>query len=108
VFRTKENDMARKVEVSLIDDMDGTVASETVKFGIDGLHYEVDLSDEHAEELRALLAQYIKAGRRATPFSAEDASEIRSWAQKKGFSVSDRGRLNQDIITAYRKAHGSR
>lgn len=100
--------MARKVEVSLIDDIDGSVATETVKFGVDGLHYEVDLSDEHAQELRDTLTTYIKAGRRATPFSAEDASEIRTWAQKKGYSVSDRGRLNQDIITAYRKAHGSK
>lgn len=100
--------MARKVEVSLIDDMDGSVAAETVKFGVDGLHYEVDLSAEHAKELRNSLSAYIKAGRRATPFSAEDAAEIRSWAQKKGFDVSDRGRLNQDIISAYRKAHGSK
>lgn len=100
--------MARKVEVSLIDDLDGTVAAETVKFGVDGLHYEVDLSSGHAKELRAALNTYIKAGRRATPYSAEDAAEIRSWAQKKGFEVSDRGRLNQDIISAYRKAHGSK
>jgi hypothetical protein len=100
--------MARKVEVSLVDDLDGSSATDTVKFGLDGLHYEVDLSPEHAEELRASLRPYIKAGRRATPYSAEDAAEIRRWAQKKGFDVSDRGRLNQDVIMAYRKAHSGR
>jgi len=100
--------MARKVEVSLIDDLDGSVATGTVRFGIDGKHYEVDLSDEHASELRGLLEPYIKVGRRGTPFSSEDASEIRAWAQKKGYVVSDRGRLNQDIIAAYRKSHGSK
>lgn len=100
--------MARKVEVSLVDDLDGTSATDTVRFGLDGLHYEVDLSPEHAEELRAALQPYIKAGRRATPYSAEDAAEIRAWAQKKGFDVSDRGRLNQDVILAYRKAHAGR
>jgi hypothetical protein len=100
--------MARKVEVSLVDDLDGSSATDTVKFGLDGLHYEVDLSTEHAEALREALRPYIKAGRRATPFSAEDAAEIRSWAQKKGYDVSDRGRLNQDVIMAYHKAHSGR
>lgn len=104
----KGQNMARKVEVSLIDDIDGSVAAETVKFGVDGLHYEVDLSEGHAKELREAMAPYIKVSRRATPYSAEDAAEIRAWAQKKGFQVSDRGRLNQEIIAAYRKAHGSK
>jgi len=100
--------MARKVEVSLVDDLDGSTAAETIRFGVDGLHYEVDLSEEHIQDLKDALEPYIKAGRRAMPYSAEDASEIRQWAQKKGFQVSDRGRLNQDIIAAYRKAHGSK
>ena len=36
--------MARKVEVQLIDDSDGSKSEETVTFAIDGINYEIDLS----------------------------------------------------------------
>ena len=56
--------MARKVEVHLLDDIDGTAADETVRFSISGTNYEIDLNAKHAEELRACLAKFILGGRR--------------------------------------------
>src|SRR3954453_11594086 len=57
--------MAQRVNVVLVDDIDGSDAAETVTFGLDGVQYEIDLSDGHADELRAALALYIGHGRRA-------------------------------------------
>ena len=37
--------------VSLIDDFDGTKASETVRFSLDGKNFEIDLSKSNANEL---------------------------------------------------------
>jgi hypothetical protein len=56
--------------VRLVDDVDGSVAAETVHFGIDGVSYEVDLSAANAAELRGLLRRYVAAGRRAVATAA--------------------------------------
>ena len=40
--------MAQKVNVILIDDIDGSEATETVSFGLDGTQYEMDLNLQHA------------------------------------------------------------
>ncbi len=57
--------MAQKVLVSLVDDLDGSEAEETVEFGLDGVSYQIDLSSDNAEELRDALAQYVEHARRA-------------------------------------------
>ena len=44
--------MAQKVEVLLVDDIDGGEADETVSFSIDGTSYEIDLSKKNAAKLR--------------------------------------------------------
>ena len=44
--------MAQHIFVSLVDDIDGSEADETVQFALDGVTYEIDLSAENAEELR--------------------------------------------------------
>ncbi len=61
--------MAQKVQTLLIDDLDGGEAESTVRFGLDGTEYEIDLSAEHAEALRKALGPYVNAARR-TPGSA--------------------------------------
>lgn len=97
--------MARQVQVTLIDDIDGTPADSTVYFGFEGLHYEIDLSQANLNKLRDFLRPYIKAGRRSAPRSSDEAARIRAWAKDKGYEVSNRGRLHQDIIAKYREAH---
>ncbi len=58
--------MARKVQVLLEDDIDGTPGAETVVFSLDGKSYEIDLSEKNAEKLREAFAPWIGAGRRVS------------------------------------------
>jgi len=110
--------MAQQTKVTMIDDLDGaSEAVETVRFGLDNTVYEVDLSDEHAGELRTVLQHYADAGRRmggtrrsasarpkaqptATP-SAPAPDEIRAWARDQGLEVSTRGRISTKVREAY-------
>ncbi len=57
--------MAQKIHVELVDDVDGSPAAETVSFGLDGVQYQIDLSEGNATALREALAPYIGHGRRA-------------------------------------------
>ncbi|MGJ9373292.1 histone-like nucleoid-structuring protein Lsr2 [Nesterenkonia sp. CF4.4] len=97
--------MAQKVEVVLVDDLDGSEAKEAVTFGLDSRFYEIDLSDDHAKELRETLKKYVRKGRATAPPSPQnEARQIRQWAVKNGYQVSGRGRLHRDIVEAYRNA----
>lgn len=109
--------MAQKVEVTLVDDLDHSPADENVTFGLDGVNYEIDLSADHARELRDALARYIESGRRSGgrtsrgrgPAAAKgksDVGEIRAWARENGYNVHDRGRIQADIREAYYAARG--
>jgi len=105
----------------LVDDIDGALLEvgegETVHFSLNGVAYEIDLTNSHAEELRAALAPYINAGRRASAGSSRAAAprrraarnsevgEIREWAKAQGLKVSERGRIAADVMEAYRAAH---
>lgn len=106
--------MARRVEVHLIDDITQEAAAETVTFALDGIIYEIDLSEDNALKLREDFASWISSarrtgGRRRTSKSSTgpvqgDTQEIRAWAQKNGYSVSDRGRIPAAITEAYAAA----
>jgi len=108
--------MAQKVEVRLIDDLDGKEANETISFGLDGSNYEIDLSAKNADKLRGAFATYVgvarkagripaKAGRRRSGGSAtadrEQNQAIREWAKKQGLNVSERGRIPAEIVEKY-------
>ena len=57
--------MAQKMQTLCTDDLDGSEADGTVRFGLDGADYEIDLNTAHAQELRNALARYVSAARRA-------------------------------------------
>jgi hypothetical protein len=114
--------MAQKVTVTLVDDLDGSQAEETVEFGLDGASYIIDLSGDNAGRLREALDEYVEHARRAggrkraagrpaavgrapRPASAdrEQNQAIREWARKQGMNVSDRGRIPADVLEAYHK-----
>lgn len=107
--------MAQRVEVVLVDDLEGGPASETVQFGLDGVAYEIDLSTENASRMRDAIAPYIGharrvGGRRASARSARKApasetAQIRSWAREQGLPVNERGRIPADIVAQYEAAH---
>jgi hypothetical protein len=110
--------MAQKIQTLFIDDIDGGEAEGTVRFGLDGSEYEIDLSAQHNEELRATLATYVaharKTGgtaRRATArggrkSSAIDNVAVRSWARDNGYDIKERGRVPADLVAKYREATG--
>ena len=50
--RSQEAGVATKITVVLEDDLDGGPADETVRFGLDGVEYEIDLSKQHARTFR--------------------------------------------------------
>ena len=112
--------MAQKVQTFLIDDLDGSEAEDTVLFGLDGTQYEIDLSTDHAKELRSTLARYIDAGRKVTgtarragqnrpktPASSISNTEVRTWAKAHGLEVKERGRVPADVLAQYRAATGN-
>lgn len=113
--------MAQKVQVLLVDDIDGSDADETVTFSLDGVSYEIDLTDANAQKLRDDLSTWIGHARRAggrkttsrsstarrasNAGSSADLTKVREWARSNGYEVSDRGRIKADIQAAYDKAH---
>ena len=108
--------MAQKVNIVLVDDLDGSEASETVTFGLDGSTYEIDLTKKNAASLRDALAGYVgnarkvtgsrRGGRRASAATlGPSAREVRDWARSNGFKVPDRGRIPADVREAFDKAN---
>jgi hypothetical protein len=100
--------MAQKVQVVLVDDVDGGEATETVSFTVDGVGYEVDLSADNAAKFRAAVEPWVSAGRRvsgrksaARGRSNSDAGKIRAWAKANGYEVSERGRVSAKVREAY-------
>lgn len=108
--------MAQVKTVQLVDDLTGRPADETVEFGVDGKRYEIELSADNAKSLRDAMAAYVGAARRRPRLvqrrgggqrepSAIDRRQtraIREWARSRGMTVSDRGRLSEQVLTAYR------
>ena len=110
--------MAQKVQVLLVDDIDGGTADETVTFGLDGVGYEIDLTTANAAQLRDALAPWVgharKVGGRSsratsTPTRSRsargDAQAVRDWAKANGHKVSERGRISAEVKAAYEAAH---
>lgn len=67
--------MAERIQVELVDDIDGSPANHTVTFALDGVTYEIDLNDEHTQQLRAVLDRYIKAARAPKPEPARSTRQ---------------------------------
>jgi hypothetical protein len=117
---TKECIMAQKVQVVLVDDLDGGSADETVTFSLDGVSYEIDLSHDNAAALRDAMASYVGHGRRigsasrrggsrrspaGTSTGGTNPAEIRDWAKREGIEVNERGRISADLLAKFRAAH---
>lgn len=110
--------MARKVQVQLLDDIDGSQADETVNFSLDGTNYEIDLNAKHATELRSALDKFVQSARRVgrggvsiTRRSTTGVRSVRSdraqnqsirdWARRKKIQLSDRGRIPRSVVEQY-------
>lgn len=109
--------MAQKVNIILVDDLDGSEADETLTFGLDGTTYEIDLNDANAAALREALSGYVgharkvtgalRRGRRSAAASGGNSNtkDVREWARSQGMEVSERGRISGGIQQAYDAAH---
>jgi len=115
--------MARTVHIELLDDIDGTAAEETLRYGLDGVNYEIDVNAAHAEKLRKALARFILKSRRVgrgrvtaatrgrggtgpARTDREQNQAIRDWAKTKGIEVSDRGRIPRSLVEQYEARAG--
>lgn len=91
-----------------------------MSFSLDGVSYEIDLSDSHAQELREKLAPWITAARKTgtaagaarsgarrgrRSASRSDLAAVRAWAEENSIAVSARGRVAQSVLAAYDAAH---
>jgi hypothetical protein len=105
--------MAQKVSITLVDDLDGTEATQTVTFSLDGTTYEIDLNDDNAAALRDSFAGYVGHARKVSGArrgakksgAAVDTKAAREWAREAGYEVSDRGRVPAHVLAAYAAAH---
>lgn len=115
--------MAQKIQVLLVDDLDGGTATETVSFSLDGATYEIDLTAKNAAKLRDAFAPYVGAARRsggraasrtarraprkaaAAPAGTGKTALVRAWARSKNIKVSERGRISADVVAKYDAAH---
>ena len=110
--------MAQRIQTLLIDDLDGGEAAGTVRFGLDGTEYEIDLSAVHSDELRKTLGHYLAHARRAGSTArsaartrrgspAVDTAKVREWAKGQGIEVRDRGRVPAGVLEQYQTATGA-
>ncbi|HEX2130164.1 MAG TPA: Lsr2 family protein [Actinophytocola sp.] len=113
--------MAQKVLVQLVDDLTGEASDDisTVLFGLDGASYEIDLTEDNAERLRATLAEYVGSARRTggrvkrgtRPSGGGgangEAGQVREWAAENGFELSARGRIPGHVLDAYKEAQST-
>lgn len=116
--------MAKQTIVTLIDDIDGSAAAETITFGIDGASYVIDLNDKNAKKLRDAVATFVAHARRegsartSRPASGsgrgraggargdrEHLQAVRAWARDNNKPVSDRGRVSRTLLDEYAEAH---
>lgn len=97
----------------LVDDIDGSDATDTLEFSWGGDNYTIDLNDENATGFRNFMATYVMHatkvraevkpfGKRSVPVrTTSELNEIREWAREHGYQVSSVGRIRDEIMTAY-------
>lgn len=115
--------MARKVNIILTDDLDENVtADRTISFALEGVQYEIDLSDKNAAAFEKAVAKFRDAARKVgktarvrdissargaarTSNDRERTRQIREWAKANGIDVSERGRISGEVVEKYEAAN---
>ena len=116
--------MAQKLVKLFVDDLDGSEANETIRFGFDGVSYDIDLSAANAQEMRDTMRPFVEHARRvarsqsartaashtAGPRSVSasqhrsDLAAARHWLRAQGETVSDKGRIAAVQLEKYHTA----
>ena len=106
--------MAQRTQVLYVDDIDGSDAEGTVRFGLGGTDYEIDLNKKHADQFAKAIGPFITAARkvpaarqaaRGSRGSRHDQSDVRAWAREQGINISNRGRIPAAVLAQYHAAH---
>lgn len=109
-------DVAQKQILILEDDIQGGVASETLRFAFDGTEYEIDLNHKNAAKMRQAITFYVDHARKVSPNGRRpsgrgrtssvgiDNPAVRAWAASNGVALSTRGRIPASVIEQYRAA----
>jgi hypothetical protein len=120
--------VASRTVVQKVDDLDGTDITdgqgETITFIVDGAQYEIDLTNEHARQLRDAFSVYVANGRRISGGRGRssgsatvpaqrvgsgsardyDPKAIRKWAESNRVALPARGRMPQAVVQQYKAA----
>ena len=111
--------MAQRTRVELVDDVDGKILKddegETVVFTLDGVSYEIDLSNKNADKFRGHFQDYIAAGRKrgvsrgrtgsaVAPSRDYDPKAVRKWAESNKVDLPARGRIPRAVLERFRAA----
>lgn len=113
--------MAQKVVTHFEDDLDRKAIKEgqggTFSFALDGIEYDIDLSNKNQGALDKALGPYVRVARRIggrrrrstvnrTPARIDPSRTraIRDWANENGYELSSRGRVPADVMAAYNAA----
>ncbi len=106
--------MAQKTQILYVDDIDGSEAEGTLRFGYSGAEYEIDLNRQHADEFANAIGPYLEAARKVSARRPSrgtarpvrhNQSDVREWARAQGLKVSDRGRIPAEVMNQYEAAH---
>ena len=106
--------MAREMIERFVDDLDGSEATQSVSFGVDGVMFHIDLNERHAHELRTTLGPFVEAARRVggrarrgregsrrAVTDRDRNAAIRQWALDEGIELPGRGRIARAVQEAY-------
>jgi hypothetical protein len=108
--------MAQRKQIVFTDDIDGSEASETIRFALNGTTYEIDLTAEHADQFRKSVRLFIDSARKADGRRSRQTSKaparpsgpsqtsVREWAKGQGIAVNDRGRVPDALIVRFQAA----
>ena len=119
--------MAKQIVV--IDDLTGESDAETRSLTIDGVDYEIDLTDASMQRLKNSIREFLEVARVASPRSASrsaglaaprslkrgtpvrkaqvlpsPSSTIRAWASANNVDCPTRGRIPASVIEAYERS----
>ncbi|TFD53548.1 Lsr2 family protein [Cryobacterium frigoriphilum] len=116
--------MSQKLVKLFVDDLDGSEANETIRFGFEGVNYDIDLSAANAQEMRDTMRPFVENARRVARAAASrtaasrtagtrststtqrrtDLAAARDWLRAQGETVSDKGRIAAVQLEKYRSA----
>ncbi len=117
-------------QVVVVDDITGEAGASTRRIRLDGVEYDIDLTDESFVVLQDLLRPYLEKARvvpitkrgkagatgnssasegRGTPVRQKQelpaaSSTIRAWAAANGIECPKRGRIPAAVVERYTKS----